>query len=170
MLNRCYGTMMALAFIGALLSQVYIPFPDVNIYFLESALLAAWLVSDALERRAKVLSSLGWAAAALVLAPIVIPRWYANRPLKSNETRKGGVDSNFYTAFGIVTVLYTGVSAACNFLAYGPDRGFELIINSGFAVAGTALVLGLAAKQDKVIERAPAPAVVTRKVEEVEVD
>jgi hypothetical protein len=146
---------MVLAFMGALLSQVFIPFPDINIYFLESGLLAAWLVSDAWERKAKAKNAFGWAAAALVLAPIVVPRWYANRPLKAGETRKGGSDSNFYTAFGIVTVLFTGVSAACNFLAFGPDRGFELIINSGFAVAGLGLVLGLAAKQDKVTEKGP---------------
>lgn len=154
---------MTLAFLGALLSQVYIPFPDVNIYFLESGLLAAWLISDALERKAKVWSTLGWGVAALVLAPIVVPRWYANRPLKTGEFRKGGSDANYFTAFGIITLLYTGVSAACNFLAYGPDRGFELIINSGFAVAGTALVLGLACKQEKVLEKGPA--MVGQKVE-----
>jgi hypothetical protein len=123
-----------------------------------------------MERKTRAWNTLGWAAAALVLAPIVVPRWYANRPLKSGETRKGGVDANFFTAFGIITVLYTGVSAACNFLAYGPDRGFELIINAGFAVAGTGLVLGLAAKQEKIMEKGPAasPALVRQKVEEVE--
>jgi hypothetical protein len=163
-----YGMVMVLAFMGALLSQVFIPFPDVNIYFLECALLAAWVISDAYERKVKVTKALGWAAASLILAPVVVPRWYANRPLKAGETRKGGGDSNYYTAFGIVTVLFTGVSAACNFLAFGPDRGFELIINSGFAVAGTALVLGLAAKQDKILEKGPALAAVRREMEEVE--
>jgi hypothetical protein len=167
MLNRCFGMVMALAVMGALLSQVFIPFPDSNIYFLESGLLAAWLISDAFERKAKLGEVLGWAAAALVMAPIVVPRWYANRPLRAGETRKGGVDSNFYTAFGIVTVLFTGVSAACNFIAFGPDRGFELIINSGFAVAGLGLVLGLAAKQDKVTEQGPA-LVARQEMEEVE--
>jgi hypothetical protein len=163
-----YGIVMLLAFIGALLSQVYIPFPDVNIYFLECALLAAWVVSDGYERKVKATRALAWAAAALVLAPVVVPRWYANRPLKAGETRKGGGDSNYYTAFGIVTVVFTGVSAACNFLAFGPDRGFELIINSGFAVAGTALVLGLAAKQDKILEKGPA--LVARRAEMEEAD
>jgi hypothetical protein len=167
MLNRVYGLVMVLAFMGALLSQVFVPFPDINIYFLESGLLAAWLVSDAWERKAKATNAFGWAAAALVLAPIVVPRWYANRPLKAGETRKGGSDSNFYTAFGILTVLFTGVSAACNFLAFGPDRGFELIINSGFAVAGMGLVLGLAAKQDKVTEKGPA-LVARQELEEAE--
>lgn len=167
-MNRLYGVVMALALMGALLSQVYIPFPDTNIYFLESGILAAWLVSDALERKAKFSNVLGWALAALVLAPVVVPRWYANRPLKAREMRKGGVDSNFYTAFGVITVLYTGVSAACNFLAFGPDRGFELIINAGFAVAGTGLVLGLAARQDKIVEKAPV--LTAAKEERVEIE
>lgn len=167
MLNRCYGVFMTLAVIGALLSQVFIPFPDSNIYFLECGVLAAWVISDAWERKAKLGQTLGWGAAALMFAPLVVPRWYANRPLKAGEMRKGGVDSNFYTAFGIVTVLFTGVSAACNFIAFGPDRGFELIINSGFAVAGMGLVLGLAAKQEKVTEKGPA--IVARpEMEEVE--
>lgn len=164
MSNRCYGMVMTLAFLGALLSQVYVPFPDTNIYFLVSGILAAWMVSDAIERKAKFSTIMGWMFAALVLAPIVIPRWYANRPLKAGEWRKGGVDANFFTAFGIITLLYTGVSAACNFLAFGPDRGFELIINSGFAVAGTGLVLGLAAKQEKITEKGPA--MVGQKVEQ----
>ena len=166
MLNRCYGLVMMLAFVGALLSQVYIPFPDVNIYFLESGVLAAWLVADAIERRAKFTTTLGWTLAALLMAPVIIPRWYANRPLKAGECRKGGVDANYFTAFGIITLLYTGVSAACNFLAFGPDRGFELIINSGFAVAGTGLVLGLACRQDKVTEMGPK--LLGQKVEEVD--
>ncbi len=166
MLNRCYGLVMMLAFVGALLSQVYIPFPDVNIYFLESGVLAAWLVADAIERRAKFTTTLGWTLAALLMAPVIVPRWYANRPLKAGECRKGGVDANYFTAFGIITLLYTGVSAACNFLAFGPDRGFELIINSGFAVAGTGLVLGLACRQDKVTEMGPK--LLGQKVEEVD--
>lgn len=156
MLNRMYGMLMVVAFMVALKAQVFVPFPDVNIYFLECALLAAWIVSDAYDRKVKVTKAIGWAAAALLMAPVVVPRWFANRPLKAGETRKGGGDSNFYTAFGIITIVFTGVSAACNLLAFGPDRGFELIINSGFAVAGIALVLGLAAKQDKVLEQGPA--------------
>jgi hypothetical protein len=161
---------MTLAFLGAVLSQVFIPFPNYSIYLLECGILAAWLVSDALERRTRAWNAVGWAAAALVLAPIVVPRWYANRPLKTGETRKGGSEANFFTAFGIVTLLFTGVSAACNFLSYGPDRGFELIINAGFAVAGTGLVLGLAAKQEKIMEKGPAaaPALVRQKVEKAD--
>lgn len=157
-MNRVYGMVMCTAFLGAILSQVFIPFPDVNIYFLECGLLTAWLVADAFERKAPIRTTILWTALALVLAPIVIPRWYANRPLKTDEWRKGGTDTNFYNAFGLVTVMFTGVSAACSFLSFGANHGFELIINAGFSVAGTAFVLALATKQEAVFEKGKATA------------
>jgi len=166
MLNRCYGMIMVLAVTGALLCQVYVPYPDINIYFVESTILAAWLVADAIDRQAKFPATAAWAIASFVLAPITIPHWYAHRRLKAGECRHGGVDSNFFTAFGITTLLYTGVSAACNFLVFGPDKGFELIINCGFAVAGTGLILGLVSKQEKVTEMGPN--LIATKVKELE--
>ena len=169
-MNRVYGMVMCTAFLGAILSQVFIPFPDVNVYFLECGLLAAWLVADAFERKASFGTTVLWAALALVLAPIVVPRWYANRPLKSDEWRKGGTDTNFYNAFGLVTVMFTGVSAACSFLNFGPEHGFELIINAGFSVAGTAFVLALATKQESVFEKGKAAAAVLPKNAETEAE
>ena len=155
MLNRCYGLVMSTAFLGALLAQVYVPLPDWHIYFVESSIFAAWLLVDAAARRAKFTSALTHALAAFILAPLVVARWYACRPLRPGEWRKGGMDANFFTAFGVMTVIFTGVSASCNFLNFGPDRGFELIINSGFSVAGTALVMAMMVRQERVFEKGP---------------
>jgi hypothetical protein len=155
MKNHCYGLVMSTAFLGAVLAQVYVPWPDCRLYILECGFLALCLSIDAIQRRAGFASALGHAAAALVLAPLVMARWYAHRPLKPGEWRKGGADANFFFAFGILTVFFTGVSAASNFLTFGPEQGFELIINSGFSVAGTAFVLAMLARQERVFERGP---------------
>ncbi|HEY9792617.1 MAG TPA: hypothetical protein V6D22_19610 [Candidatus Obscuribacterales bacterium] len=166
MKNRCYGLVMSTAFLGAVLAQVYVPWPDWRLYLMECAFFAFCLSIDAINRRAGFANALGHTAAALVLAPLVIPRWYAHRPLKPHEWRKGGADANFYLAFGILTVFFTGISAASNFVTFGPERGFELIVNSGFAVAGTALVLSLLARQDRVSERGPSPAANAEKADQ----
>jgi hypothetical protein len=155
MLTRLYGLLICTAFLGGLAAQVYVPKPDGHLYLIECSIFAAWLVSDAISRRAKFTPTLVHALAAILLAPLVIPRWYAHRPLQPNEWRKGGIDSNFFTAFGVMTVIFTGVSAACNFLNFGPEHGFELIINAGFSVAGVALLLGLVSRKEAVFERGP---------------
>ena len=153
--DRCYGFVMTLALLGGIITQAFIPFTDVHVYFMECAVLAIIVLADALHRRTNIVKALGYFLASLVLAPLAVARWYADRPLRHDETRKGGFHTNFFNAFALLTLMFTGVSAACNFLAFGPDRGFELIINGGFAVVGTALVMALAAKQDMVLEKGP---------------
>jgi hypothetical protein len=155
MMNRCFGLVMSTAFLAGLLAQVYVPFPDWHVYLVECAVFATWLICDAAMRRAKVGTALTYAAMALLLAPLAIPRWYANRPLRPGEWRKGGSEANFFTAFGVMTLIFTGVSAAVNFINFGPEKGFELIINSGFAVAGIALVMSLIARKERVFEKGP---------------
>jgi hypothetical protein len=167
-LNRGYGMMMCLSFLGAILSQVYIPLPDIQVYFVECAFFASLVLVDAIDRRAGLGTTLLYFVSSLILAPLAVPRWYANRPLNFGECRKGGVHTNFLNAFAIVTVVFTGVSAACNFLSFGPDHGFELIINSGFCVAGTALVLGLIAKQASVMEKGDKPTLSEKAESELE--
>jgi hypothetical protein len=155
MLNRCYGLVMATAFLGGLMAQVYVPLPDWHMYFLECAIFAAALLVDAAFRRTRISSALLYFCGSLVLAPIVVARWYANRPLRPGEWRKGGSEANFFTAFGIITIFFTGVSAACNLLNFGSEHGFELIINSGFAVAGVAIITSLMARKERVFEKGP---------------
>lgn len=152
MLNRCYGMVMSVMFLCGVLSQVYVPLPDVQVYFFECAFFTVILMADAMYRKASFSSTLAYGLASLVLAPLAVPHWFANRPLKPGECRKGGVDANFFNAFALLTVAYTGASAACNFLSYGPEHGFELIVNSGFAVAGTALVMALITRQEQLLE------------------
>lgn len=130
---------------------VYIP-SDPDYYFLLSGILAAWVVADAFERRYNLAQAFGWAFGSVLLAPIVVPRWYATRKLLSGEERKGGTDANYLKAFGIVTLMYTGLSCALSFLNFGSNHGFELIIHAGFSVAGTAFVLGLVARKESVTE------------------
>lgn len=151
MLNRFYGLIMCTAVSGAMLAGVYIP-SDPQYYFLLSGILAAWVVADAIERRYNPLQTFSWAFGSILLAPLVVPRWYATRKLKVGEERKGGRDANYLQAFGIVTVMYTGLSCALNFLNFGSNGGFELIIHTGFAAAGCALVMGLNCRQESVTE------------------
>lgn len=151
MLNRFYGLIMCTAVLGAMLAGVYIP-SDPQYYFLLSGILAAWVVADASERRYNPLQTFGWAFGSILLAPLVVPCWYATRKLKMGEERKGGRDANYLKAFGIVTVMYTGLSCALNFLNFGSNCGFELIIHTGFAAAGCALVMGLNCRQESVTE------------------
>lgn len=153
MLNRWYGILMSIAVLAGLLAQVYIPFPDWHLYLTECAVFSCLLIVDAAMRRVRPSTAIANTLAALVLAPLVVPRWYANRPLLPGEFRKYGTDSNFFTAFGIITVFFTGVSAASNFMNFGPDRGFEFIINAGFCVAGVGLILSLATRQDRALEK-----------------
>jgi hypothetical protein len=154
MLNRtAYGIVMCTAFLGGLLAKIYVPVPDGHLYLIECSIFGAWLAADAIYRRAKFVPTLAHATAAIFLAPLVIPRWYANQPLQTGEWRKGGTESNFFTAFGVITLVFTGVSACCNLSSFGPEHGFELIINSGFSVAGVALLLGLVSKKERVFER-----------------
>jgi hypothetical protein len=152
MLSRVYGLVMALAVIGGVCSQVYVNFPEPNVYLLVTGVLTAWLISDAMDRGLNWLSIMSWSLFSFFLAPIVVPRWYASRPLKNGEMRKGGNDANFFNAFGLITVVFTGVSAALNFMDFGSNRGFEIIINAGFAVAGTAFVLALSTRRDSITE------------------
>jgi hypothetical protein len=155
MVNRFCGLVMSTAFLGALLSQVYVPVPGWQVYFVASMTFAAWLLLDGVIRRASISTMAAYALFTMILAPLSVARWYACRPLLPGEWRKGGMDANFYTAFGLVTLVFTGISAASNFVNFGPDRGFELIINSGFCVAGTAIVMGLMVRKDRLYEKGP---------------
>jgi hypothetical protein len=153
MLNLYYSLFMCLALSAALVVPVFVPAPASDVYLLEGALLGAWLVSDAVERQAKSVDAVMWGLAAVVLSPIVIPRWYAQRPLKAGECRKGGWDCNFFNAFGAITLMFAGVSAALNHLTFGYSSSFELIANTGLATAGMAFVLALFARDEKVCEQ-----------------
>lgn len=151
MQNRLFGLILCTSVLGALLTGVYIP-SDPDYYFLLSGILAAWVVADAFERRYSLGQTFAWAFASLLLAPVVVPRWYATRKLQTGEERKGGTDANYLKAFGIVTVMYTGLSCALSFLNFGSNHGFELIIHTGFAAAGCAFVLGLVSRKESVTE------------------
>jgi hypothetical protein len=146
---------MSVAFVAAAVSQVYVPWPDWHIYLLACGVLSILVVLDAIDRQAPLSTTLLHAIGALLFAPLVVPRWYAVRPLKPGQWRKGGADTHFFMAFGVLTVVFTGISAACNFINCGPDSGFELIINAGFAVAGTAFIMSMAAHKERVFEKGP---------------
>jgi hypothetical protein len=151
MQNRIFGLIMCTSALGAFLTGVYMP-SDPDYYFLLSGILSAWVVADACERRYNLVQTFAWAFASLLLAPIVVPRWYATRKLLTGEDRKGGTDCNYLKAFGIVTLMYTGLSCALSFLNFGSNHGFELIIHTGFAAAGCAFVLGLVSRKESVTE------------------
>lgn len=151
MQNRLFGLIMCTSVLGALLAGVYIP-TQPDYYFLLSGILAAAVVSDALGRKYNLAQVFGWAFGSVLLAPVVVPRWYATRRLRTGEERKGGSDANYLKAFGMVAIMFTGMSCALNFLNYGANNGFELIIQTGFSVAGTAWVLSIISRKESVTE------------------
>ena len=152
MLNRTYGLIMASLIVYGIFAQVYVNFAEANFYFLVTGILTAWLVADSIDRNCKFGHMVLWIVSSLLLAPIVVARWYSTRKLLPGEVRKFGADANFFNAFGVITLIFTGVSAALNFIDFGGNRGFEIIINSGFAVAGTAIVMAIASRRESVTE------------------
>jgi hypothetical protein len=132
---------------------------------------AVWIFFDARKREEK---SILWAIGTALLGIIVLPVWFAKRPLLAGEVREGGTAWNilknfalFWTILMVVGAISTmvGVSQGVNAIqddaelagaAIGTALGLGLIGALWFFPMVGALVLGFFLKKSSVIERGPA--------------
>jgi hypothetical protein len=77
-------------------------------------IVAAFVFSDARSRQA---NSLAWAIGTLLLMAIVLPIYYAVRPLKRGERRKGGRGWNVLRNFALAWTAMMAVAGVAGFLS-----------------------------------------------------
>jgi hypothetical protein len=134
------------------------------------AAFAIWVLVDSSRRR---IGPLAWTLGTLVLGPIVLPVYFAKRPLRSGETREGGTAWNILRSFALlwtVAMAAAGVSAMVSVSAHtatlqsdaekagaaiGTALGLGLIGALWFFPMLGALVLGLILKKSSVLEKGP---------------
>jgi hypothetical protein len=139
-------------------------------YFVLYVIIAAWVFRDARKRR---LSPVPWTLATAILGPVVVPVYFAKRPLREGETREGGTAWNVlknFALFWTLTMLVVGVAglfAASAVVgsttdeveqagaAIGGAIGMGLIFALWFFPMIVALVLGFFLKKSSVVEKGP---------------
>lgn len=142
-------------------------------YLIVTGLLLVWIVRDSKARRANVL---GWSIGTLLLPVIVVPAYFAARPLKEGEVREGGKGWNLLKNFSIIWTLLMAVAALWGLVGVSQQAptsdaeqvGFALGTTLGLGMMGAiwffpvlgALVLGLLVKKSSLIERGPTVAIV----------
>lgn len=132
-------------------------------YFLINGILALWVIADARARRANFW---GWGFGTLLLSLLVLPAYFACRPLKSGEVRSGGRGWNYLKNLSVVWTLVmlvaalTGVVNTSRYIASlsshqgsataGAMVGFGMLGAIWFFPVLGALILGLLIKQSSV--------------------
>ena len=140
-------------------------------YWVLNFAIALWVFFDARSR--KMEQPILWGIGTLLLMIIVIPFYFAKRPLKTGEIREGGTGWNVIKTFAIfwtVTMFVAGImgmNAASNVVtkassnaeqagaAIGTALGFGMILGLWFMVVVGALVIGLFLKKSSIIEEGP---------------
>lgn len=140
-------------------------------YWILDIAIALWVFFDARSR--KMDQSILWVIGTLLLMILVIPFYFAKRPLKDGEVREGGTAWNviktfaiFWTAFMFVAgvsgmmavgdaVTETGSGAGQAGAAIGGAIGMGMIMGLWFIVIVGALVIGLFVKKSSIVEKGP---------------
>lgn len=142
-------------------------------FLIVAGVLALFVAIDAYRRRDQWLL---WGLGTFLLAVIVLPLWYAKRPLMAGERREGGtgwnVLKNFAILWTIVMLIVTAwttvgmgsVAASARSDAEMAGAGLGMIFGYGmlgalwfFPVLGS-LVLGLLIKKSSIVEIGPTTA------------
>lgn len=139
-------------------------------YFLLYVAVAIWLFLDATSRR---YNGIVWAVCTAILGPLVVPFYFAKRPLKSDEIREGGFAWNvlkYFAIFWTVTIFIgfvagmSNASDVANKTTPGAQRaaagvgmaiGGFMIFFLWFVIMAGALVLGFFLKKTSIVERGP---------------
>lgn len=139
-------------------------------YFILYAMFAIWVYFNAAKRK---YSPGLWAVGTLILGPIVLPVYFAKRPLVMGETREGGVAWNVlknFVLFWTLTMLFAGIAgcagashvaqnASTDVEKVGAGLGMTLMAGIMFGAwivpAVSAAVLGFFLKQSNVVEKGP---------------
>ena len=139
-------------------------------YLLFYIAVAIWLFLDAKKRK---YNGIPWAICTAIFGPLVVPFYFARRPLKSGEIREGGTGWNilkYFALFWTITMFISfiagmvGAADVTNNAATDAERagagigiaiGGFMIFLLWFVVVAGALVLGLFLKKTSIIERGP---------------
>jgi hypothetical protein len=140
-------------------------------YVIIFGLLTLWVAFDANRRKLGAAKTILWAIGTFLLGVIVLPIYFARRPLRANEVREGGFAWNVLKNFALtwtILVVVIGISAISS--AAGTNAGSDaeaagVAIGTGivfvilavvwfFPMVG-ALVLGYFLKNSAIVERGP---------------
>jgi hypothetical protein len=140
-------------------------------WFLLDFAIGAWVYFDAKSR--KIDQPILWAIGSVFLWIIVVPFYFAKRPLKSGEVREGGTAWNVIKSFAIFWTLLmfiigvSGMMFVGDFIsnphseaeqfgaAFGTAIGMSMLMGLWFFVMVGALVIGLFVKKTSIIEKGP---------------
>ena len=140
-------------------------------YWVLNIAISFWVFLDA--RKRKMDQPVLWAIGSCILMIVVIPFYFAKRPLKDGEMREGGTGWNVTKYFAIFWTLFmfvagvAGMMAAGNVVnkassdaeqvgaAIGTAMGFGMILGLWFVVIVGALVIGLFLKKSSLVEKGP---------------
>lgn len=150
-------------------------------YIILYTVFAIWVFIDALRRKAKAIL---WAIGTFFLGPIILPIYIAKRPLKSGETREGGIAWNilknfaiFWTILMAIASIWGIVSTSVNIPVLQNDAeiaGFAIGTTLGLTMIGAiwffpfiaTIVLGLILKKSSIIEKGPVEQLISKTVQE----
>jgi len=140
-------------------------------YFIIFGLLTVWAAIDAYSRKLGAAKTALWAIGTFLLGVIVLPIYFAKRPLKANQVREGGFAWNVLKNFALTwTILMVAISISAISAAAGTN------VKSGAEAAGAAvgmvivivtlaavwffpmvgaIVLGFFLKNSAIVERGP---------------
>ena len=139
-------------------------------YFILYIAIAIWLFLDAKKRK---YNGIPWAAFTAILGPLVVPFYFAKRPLKDGEVREGGFAWNvlkYFAIFWTITMaigFFAGMANASEQASgYKTDAeqagagigmaiGGAMIFFLWFIILAGALIFGFFLKKSSVIERGP---------------
>ena len=139
-------------------------------YFILYLLFAIWVFIDAQKRKSNFIT---WSLATAILGPIVLPVYFAKRPLKAGEVREGGTAWNVLKNFAILWTITMAIAAFWGMVAVskefstmrneyeqagaaiGTALGFGMIIALWFFPMVGAVVLGFVLKKSSVVEKGP---------------
>jgi hypothetical protein len=141
-------------------------------YLLLNIVIAVWVFVDARSRKMGT-EALAWSIGTFLLMIVVIPFYFAKRPLKDGEVREGGTAWNVIKSFAIFWTLLmfvagvAGMIAATNVTsraasdaeqagaAIGTALGLGMMVGLWITVLMGALVIGLFLKKSSIVEKGP---------------
>lgn len=112
-------------------------------YIVVYGLFAIWVLVDGLKRKAKAIP---WAIGTAILGPIVLPVYFAKRPLKAGEVREGGTAWNVIRNFALFWTIVMAFAAIWSLVAVSSETAtYQTAAEQAGAAIGTALGLGMIA-------------------------
>jgi len=140
-------------------------------YWMLNILIALWVFFDA--RKRKMNKALLWGIGTSLLMVVVIPFYFAKRPLKAGEVREGGTAWNVIKSFAIFWTIFMFVAGVVGMISaskvvekansgaeqvgatIGTAIGISVIFGVWFIVLIGTLVLGLFLKKSSIVENGP---------------